>query len=43
MPRKNRGIAKQLIDYLQVTCADWRKASSIGINDSVAYVIQGCQ
>ncbi len=40
---KNRGITKELIDDLTGACADWRKASSLGVQDAFGWVRDQCQ
>ena len=39
----NRGITKELIDDLTGACADWRKASSLGVQEAAGWVKDQCQ
>ena len=39
---RNRGISKELIEDMKGACADWRKASDLGVEDAANWVRDQC-
>ena len=39
---KNRGIAKELIGDLKGACADWRRASALGLKKTDLWILTQC-